>query len=347
MLFLAATTAVVATCFTSISAATASSSQRRHLQQQQQQQLDCTNFTNFLIDSANVDIACENKSCEQCVPELNPCNNAIFDISKDDILMMMTLLLPEKKIKEEATEAATTTAAITNSILERLPELVKWNVRVHKICTTCAEMNTLWEKQHDAQASVAMPYCDTGKFASGKTMSGLVLEPIDPYNNKPVVGEVATTLFPMDISTNPLKAFSEIKDLDGLFDKDTIYPLLTASSGTYTIVPDVLGNGEDWKSTRSYRVKNVYQASTIPLLLKLQEDVGTKYNCTVLDKRVAIVGYGGEGGYSAAAIAEAMDMLDDGYVHTFTAVGGAPISTAKEQLKEIGKMLLCIYSLYY
>jgi hypothetical protein len=61
----------------------------------------------------------------------------------------------------------------------------------------------------------------------------------------------------------------------------------------------------------------------------------------VLDKRIAIVGYG-EGGYSAAAIAEAIDMLDDGYVHTFTAVGGAPISTSKEQLKEIGKLFLLL-----
>jgi hypothetical protein len=183
-------------------------------------------------------------------------------------------------------------------------------------------------------------------------MSGLMLEPIDPYNNKPVVGVVATTLFPMDVSTNPFEAFSEIKDLPSSsssssvaaavgLDRSIIFPLLTASSGTYTIVPDVLGNGEDWENTRSYRVKDVYKASTIPLLLKLQDDIGTKYNCTVLDKRIAIVGYG-EGGYSAAAIAEAIDMLDDGYVHTFTAVGGAPISTSKEQLKEIGKLFLLL-----
>lgn len=169
-----------------------------------------------------------------------------------------------------------------------------------------------------------------------------MLEPIDPYNNKPVVGEVGTTLFPMDVSTNPFEAFSEIKDLPAGLDRNILFPILTASSGTYTIVPDVLGNGEDWINTRSYRVKDVYQASTIPLLLKLQDDIGTKYNCTVLDKRVAIVGYGGEGGYSAAAIAEAIDTLDDGYVHTFTAVGGAPVSTAKEQLKEIGKWLLLL-----
>jgi hypothetical protein len=193
-----------------------------------------------------------------------------------------------------------------------------------------------------------MPYCDIGTFAYGRTMSGLMLEPIDPYNNKPVQGEVATTLFPMDVSTNPFEAFSEIKDLPAGLDRNILFPILTASSGTYTIVPDVLGNGEDWINTRSYRVKDVYQASTIPLLLKLQDDVGTNYNCTVLDKRVAIVGYGGEGGYSAAAIAEAIDTLDDGYVHTFTAVGGAPVSTAKEQLREIGKWLLlyivCIWA---
>ena len=41
----------------------------------------------------------------------------------------------------------------------------------------------------------------------------------------------------------------------------------------------------------SYIVKEVYQASAIPLLLKVQDDVQQNYNCTVLDKRIAIMGY--------------------------------------------------------
>jgi hypothetical protein len=105
--------------------------------------------------------------------------------------------------------------------------------------------------------------------------------------------------------------------------------MATASSGTYTIVPDVLGNGEgeewlgcfwfvvllefcslrcsffvnesDWEGIRSYIVKTVYQASAVPLLLKLQNDVENNYNCTVLDKRINILGYS-EGVYSVVEL---------------------------------------------
>lgn len=283
---------------------------------------------------------------------LNPCNEVIVDIPKEEIIQNFFNLYN--------TAAGSETNEMSTIIKERITQLVKWNVRLYKLCTSCDEMNTLWEQNHETQgielfpeaceqlgqgcnawAKNAMPYCAEGKFAHGRTMSGLLMEPIDPYNNKPVAGEVATTIFPMDVtSNNPFEAaFSEMRDLSG-FDINTIFPLLTASSGTYTLIPDVLGNGEDWANTRSYRVKEMYQASTIPLLLKLHYDVGKNSDkCTVLDKRVATVGYGFEGGYSAAAIAEAIDTLDDGYVHTFTAVGGAPIKTATEQLKEIGKFV--------
>ncbi len=283
---------------------------------------------------------------------LNPCNEVIVDIPKEDIIQTFFNLYN--------TAAAGSEDEMSTIIKERITQLVTWNVRLYKLCTTCDEMNTLWEQNHESQgiemfpeaceqlgtgcnayAKNAMPYCAEGKFAHGRTMSGLLMEPIDPYNNKPVAGEVATTIFPIDAtSTNPFEAaFSEMRDLSG-FDINTIFPLLTASSGTYTLVPDLLGNGEDWANTRSYRVKELYQASTIPLLLKLHDDIGKNSNkCTVLDKRVATVGYGFEGGYSTAAIAEAIDTLDDGYVHTFTAVGGAPIKTATEQLKEIGKFV--------
>jgi dienelactone hydrolase len=115
--------------------------------------------------------------------------------------------------------------------------------------------------------------------------------------------------------------------------------LAASSAGTYTLVPDVIGNGEDWESVRSYVVKEVYQASAIPLLLKVLDNLEIKeeYKCTVLDKRVAIMGYS-EGGYATVSIADAIDMLDDGYLHTYTGVGGAPLRLSSAQTKAVVEM---------
>lgn len=60
-------------------------------------------------------------------------------------------------------------------------------------------------------------------------------------------------------------------------------------------------NESDWEGIRSYIVKTVYQASAVPLLLKLQNDVENNYNCTVLDKRINILGYS-EGVYSVVEL---------------------------------------------
>lgn len=83
-------------------------------------------------------------------------------------------------------------------------------------------------------------------------------------------------------------------------------------------------------------VKQVYQASAIPLLLKVQDDIQQDYNCTSLDKRIAIMGYS-EGGYAAISVADAIDRLNDGYIHTFTGVGAAPIKLSSEQTFVFGK----------
>ena len=104
---------------------------------------------------------------------------------------------------------------------------------------------------------------------------------------------------------------------------DELGVLASASAGTYTLVPDVLGNGEDWENIRSYIVKAVYQASAIPLLLKMKYDVAKSSNgCTGIDKRVAIMGYS-EGGYATV-----IDMLNDDWEHTYTSMGGAPIKVS-------------------
>lgn len=184
-----------------------------------------------------------------------------------------------------------------------------------------------------------MPYCNEGSFASGRIMSGLLLEPIDSTTKEPIVGKVAASIYSYATEPDPFLANTETWPSNVAETPPMQLGALAASSaGTYTLVPDVIGNGEDWESVRSYVVKEVYQASAIPLLLKVKDHLESKYNgCTLLDKRVAIMGYS-EGGYATVSIADAIDMLDDGYVHTYTGVGGAPLRLSSAQTKAVVEM---------
>ena len=207
--------------------------------------------------------------------------------------------------------------------------LALYDVRVHKICTSCEDVNKLWEEESNAIASEVMPYCIEGSFASGRTMSGLLLEPIDSITKEPIMGKVATTIYNYATETDPFLAPSQTWPTNiAINPPDELGALASASAGTYTLVPDVLGNGEDWENIRSYIVKAVYQASAIPLLLKMKYDIAKSSNgCTAIDKRVAIMGYS-EGGYATVVIADAIDVLNDDWEHTYTSIGGAPIKVS-------------------
>ena len=78
-------------------------------------------------------------------------------------------------------------------------------------------------------------------------------------------------------------------------------------------------------------MKSIYSSSAVPLLLKAQDIVKKSNSCTMMDKRVAIMGYS-EGGYATVVISDAIDTLDDGYEQTYLGVGGAPIKVSSEQL---------------
>ena len=182
----------------------------------------------------------------------------------------------------------------------------EYDVRAHKVCTSCEEVYTLWGGSEDA--SDAMPYCTPGSFASGRTFSALVLEPIDPATKAPITGKVAATVWNWATQPEPFSAPSVVWPNDITTSPvEYIAALSAATAGTYTIIPDVLGNGEDWSGTRSYIVKDVYSASAVPILLKLKSAIDGG-GCTELDKRVSIVGYS-EGGYAAVAVANAVDIL--------------------------------------
>lgn len=254
---------------------------------------------------------------------LRACDEVISVINKEVVLTILDGLLN----------------ALAPGLPSMMQSVAKYDVRVQKVCTSCEEINALW----GSSASEVMPYCAEGTFQYGRTMSGLLLEPIDSVTKEPIVGKVASTIYSIPTDPNPFQAFSERWPSDPSTENPGIVltpALAMASAGTYTLIPDVLGNGEDWQSTRSYIVKDVYQASAVPLLLKVKNNIEETYSCTELDKRVSLAGYS-EGGYATIAIAHAIDMLNDGYVHTNTIVGGAPIKFSTAQILAIGKSDIC------
>jgi len=211
--------------------------------------------------------------------------------------------------------------------------LAQYDVRARKVCTTCQEMNELWDANNAASATEVMPYCTEGSFAYGRTMSGLLLEPIDPTTKEPIVGKVAATIYNNPTSNDPFNVPSQWPSNIATTPNQFVPGLFPASAGTYTLLPDVLGLGEDWENVRSYMIKALYQASAVPLLLKAKDTIEKESSCTELDKRVNVMGFS-EAGYATIAISHAIDMLDDDYMHTYTGVGGAPIQISSVQMTQ-------------
>ena len=260
---------------------------------------------------------------------LRACNEVIPSAYPDNIIPREVVLAVLEGTIDSFGEAFASFKALLSAMAE-------YDVRAHKICTSGEEVLSLCEGD---DASDVMPYCKPGSFASGRTFSALVLEPIDPATKAPIAGKVAATVWNWATRPDPFYAPTIVWPNDIATSPVEYLPVLSAATaGTYTIIPDVLGNAEDWPSTRSYVVKDVYSASAVPILLKLKNTIdGADGGCTEIDKRVSIVGYS-EGGYAAVAVANAVDILNDGWVHTHTAVAGAPIKLATAQLEVIVDM---------
>ena len=54
-----------------------------------------------------------------------------------------------------------------------------------------------------------------------------------------------------------------------------------------------------------------------------------------------------EGGYATIAVADAIDRLGDGYNHTYTGIGGAPIKLSTEQLYAFGRHITRDFKVFF
>ncbi len=92
-----------------------------------------------------------------------------------------------------AVDAYVNNTEVSNGLKFLIESNVKYDVRARKICTSCKEANEIWETTSGRKAGKVMKYCKKGTFQYGRTMSGLVMEPIDPATGELVEGKVAVS----------------------------------------------------------------------------------------------------------------------------------------------------------
>lgn len=131
------------------------------------------------------------------VPEggLRPCNQVIDMVFVDNILPKEVILTTLNGMIDNMFDFTNETqASIAADVKAQMESLVTYSVRARKVCTSCEEANAIWAKTHaDVSASEVMPYCMDGKFAYGRTIGGLVLEPIDSVTGGVVSGNIAVS----------------------------------------------------------------------------------------------------------------------------------------------------------
>ena len=128
---------------------------------------------------------------------LRPCNSIIEMNYPDNILPKQVILaVLHGTIDKLMGGSSNASQEEMEAAKRQMEQLVKYDVRARKVCTSCEEANFLWGSSSGSAAdtdtaSSVMPYCKEGGFAYGRTIGGLVLEPMDSMTGEVVVGKVA------------------------------------------------------------------------------------------------------------------------------------------------------------
>lgn len=267
------------------------------------------------------------------------CNEVIGRADKDEILQLATFLVttlfPDEQQRQQ--------------ILLLLSSATKYDVVGYKVCSSCAEVEGVKAGEAflvDGERFGFASYCGDGKFWHNVTSSGLLLIPETPGMGEAVQGKLKGAIVghflrylegavPSEVwpTGSILELLGTSQDpatqLFTLF--ATGYELITAvaasTAGAVSILPDYIGYGEGTEETKSFIVKDYYAASVVPLWYKSQAMVKSMIGpCTMRDNYVTLAGYS-EGGYSAVAMAFAMDKL--GITVLSVHPGGGPYKFAR------------------
>lgn len=183
--------------------------------------------------------------------------------------------------------------------------LVRYGVQVRKVCAICSDF---------------MDGCASKQYGGNVTHSGLWMLPLMKDSTEIANGTHKTILY-----CHGTRAVTQPStDFDG---KDSgieiiLNLLFTATTGSFTIMPDYMGQGESFANVfRGYIARESYETSVIPLYLQARKTIKEETECSAVSKSVFLMGYS-EGGYSSLAVADKLFNVGYGILQVHS--GGAP-----------------------
>lgn len=202
--------------------------------------------------------------------------------------------------------------------------LIEHGIQIRKVCAACSD--------YDALSSTS--FCSPEDYGSNVTMSGLVILPLTNSSENPVIepGNHVVSIYgrgtriASEPSTEWASAASNSSSPELLF-----MGLVTAISGSVSILPDFMGYGESLGTAyRSYIVNKSYQTSSVPLIYRVDEILREETSSASRLSNTAVVSGYSEGGYAAVSMTTALDEI--GMEVLMSHVGGAPLALSTAQL---------------
>jgi hypothetical protein len=222
--------------------------------------------------------------------------------------------------------------------LSAIQSIVQYDVQATVVCASCDEIMMQYDGSNriDNSSKFGFPsYCGSGTFAANITYSGLALTPYDPSTGAPIVGTLKSHLFTTSYTGDEQNTASEfwlsnfsIFETADAATTNTLFasfydgwaPLLMASTGVVIVIPDYLGKGQSYQTTRGSGILRLYQQAAAVTFLKSKSMIESS-GCTIIGSQTSASGYS-EGGVGAFVGALALEGLGQEIVNVDT--GGAP-----------------------
>ena len=280
-----------------------------------------------------------------------PCGEQFTTATKNEIIQVLSVYAAPLLQNNMVTQA---------DLLALAGSSLKHDVVVSKVCLSCADVVSYAESMENSNKEDNIflddspfgfqTYCGKDSYGYNAVHSALVFAPADPnggegailpgklrgfvFNRSTKFGVLEDmTLFPQSIGANiqdpTINGFKKFQ----LY-RDYAIPLLAASKGAVSIMPDNLGYGESVTTNRPYMQPTPYmQAITLSWLATEQFLLDTTCQMTRLDSYATITGYS-EGGYASIVGALALKLFG---VRILSAhVGGVPFDLNKSLGYAIG-----------
>ncbi len=197
---------------------------------------------------------------------------------------------------DAVTFVATKGADVPN--IDVITSLIEYGVQVKVVCGSC---KTISEELKPSNNEYFEKYCGSKLYGYDDLQSGLVMIPLVEDKSRgngaeliPLQGTLKGFIHTRATKINRYDIPSQMWDYP--FSIEILIAFIATSlSGAISLAPDFMGYGHS-ESVRSYLVRDAYLTATIPLWMKVGEDLNKETSQrTMLADAVAVEGYS-EGG---------------------------------------------------